>query len=59
MNQANKHCSFVHGEEKVDRDEDAVKIKGNNLGDLFEEGVMETGKNAFNHCALTLHLCDR
>lgn len=35
-NQGNKHCSFVYGQEKVDKDEAAVEIKGRDVGDLLE-----------------------
>lgn len=43
----------------MDRDEAAVDIKESNVGDLFGERVMEAGKKAFNHFALTLHFCGR
>lgn len=32
----------------MDGDTAAVEIKGNNVGDLFEERVTEAGKKTFN-----------
>lgn len=39
----------------MDRDEAVEEVKGN-VGDLFEGRVMEAGKGAFSHFALTAFL---
>lgn len=41
----------------MDRAEYAEEIKSKNVGDLFEERMMEADKSAFNHFAVTLHFC--